>query len=156
MTLATRYLGLQLTHPIVASASPLTATFDGMRQLEDAGAAAVVMSSLYEEQIRAEDTAYAQYTDHGSFSQAETGSYFPELPDYDNGHHGAHILRGFFHPRWALGLGLILIFGGIGTTIALHAALDPELHTRWSMGLIPAFVGVGFVLHYLVTRKNDG
>jgi len=52
VTLATRYLGLQLAHPIVASASPLTATLDGMRCLEDAGAAAVVMSSLYEEQIR--------------------------------------------------------------------------------------------------------
>ena len=85
MTLATRYLGLQLTHPIVASASPLTATFDGMRRLEDAGAAAVVMASLYEEQIRAEDEAYARFTEHGSFSQAETGSYFPELPDYDSG-----------------------------------------------------------------------
>jgi dihydroorotate dehydrogenase (fumarate) len=85
VTLATRYLGLQLAHPIVASASPLTATLDGMRCLEDAGAAAVVMSSLYEEQIRAEDTAYAQFTDHGSFSQAEAGSYFPELPDYDGG-----------------------------------------------------------------------
>ena len=79
MTLATRYLGLQLAHPIVASASPLTATVDGMRRLEDAGAAAVVMSSLYEEQIRAEDTAYARYTEHGSNSQAEAGSYFPEL-----------------------------------------------------------------------------
>jgi dihydroorotate dehydrogenase (fumarate) len=57
MSLATRYLGLQLAHPIVAAASPLTATLDGMRSLEDAGAAAVVMASLYEEQIRAEDTA---------------------------------------------------------------------------------------------------
>ena len=85
MTLATRYLGLQLAHPIVASASPLTSTFDGMRRLEDAGAAAVVMSSLYEEQIRAEDEAYTRLTEHGSFSQAETGSYFPELPDYDSG-----------------------------------------------------------------------
>ena len=85
MSLATRYLGLQLAHPIVAAASPLTATLDGMRQLEDAGAAAVVMSSLYEEQIRAEDTAYALYTEHGSDSQAEAGSYFPELPDYDSG-----------------------------------------------------------------------
>ena len=85
MTLATRYLGLQLAHPIVASASPLTATFDGMRRLEDAGAAAVVMASLYEEQIRAEDEAYTRFTEHGSFSQAETGSYFPELPDYDSG-----------------------------------------------------------------------
>ena len=85
MTLATRYLGLPLAHPIVASASPLTATVDGMRRLEDAGAAAVVMASLYEEQIRAEDTAYAMYTEHGSNSQAEAGSYFPELPGYDAG-----------------------------------------------------------------------
>ncbi len=85
MSLAAKYLGLQLAHPIVAAASPLTATLDGMRQLEDAGAAAVVMSSLYEEQIRAEDTAYALYTEHGSDSQAEAGSYFPEIPDYDSG-----------------------------------------------------------------------
>ena len=85
MSLATRYLGLQLAHPIVAAASPLTATLDGMRQLEDAGVAAVVMASLYEEQIRAEDAAYALYTEHGSNSQAEAGSYFPELADYDGG-----------------------------------------------------------------------
>ena len=85
MSLVTRYLGLQLAHPIVAAASPLTATLDGMRRLEDAGAAAVVMSSLYEEQIRAEDTAYALFTEHGSNSQAEADSYFPEVPDYDSG-----------------------------------------------------------------------
>ena len=85
MSLATKYLGLQLAHPIVAAACPLTATFDGMRQLEDAGAAAVVMASLYEEQIRAEDAAYVLYTEQGSDSQAEAGSYFPEIPDYDRG-----------------------------------------------------------------------
>ena len=85
MQLGTRYLGLQLAHPIVAAASPLTSTLDGMRRLEDAGAAAIVMASLYEEQIRAEDTAYALYTEHGSNSQAEAGNYFPELPDYDSG-----------------------------------------------------------------------
>ena len=85
MSLLTRYLGLQLAHPIVAAASPLTATLDGMRRLEDAGAAAVVMSSLYEEQIRAEDAAYVLYTEHGSNSQAEADSYFPEVPDYDSG-----------------------------------------------------------------------
>ena len=85
MKLGSRYLGLQLAHPIVAAASPLTATLDGMRRLEDAGAAAVVMASLYEEQIRAEDTAYALFTEHGSESQAEATSYFPELPDYDGG-----------------------------------------------------------------------
>jgi dihydroorotate dehydrogenase (fumarate) len=85
MNLATRYLGLPLAHPIVAAASPLTATIDGMKSLEDAGAAAVVMSSLFEEQIRAEDTAYALYTEHGSNSQPEAGTYFPELADYDGG-----------------------------------------------------------------------
>jgi dihydroorotate dehydrogenase (fumarate) len=85
MDLATSYLGLDLAHPIVASASPLTATFDGMRRLEDAGAAAVVMASLFEEQIRAEDNAYALFTEHGSFSQSEAGTYFPELPDYNGG-----------------------------------------------------------------------
>ncbi len=85
MNLSTRYLGLTLAHPIVASASPLSTTLDGMRSLEDGGAAAVVMSSLYEEQIRAEDTAYARYTEQGSDSQPEAGSYFPELADYDGG-----------------------------------------------------------------------
>jgi dihydroorotate dehydrogenase (fumarate) len=85
MDLTSRYLGLTLKHPVVASASPLTSTLDGIRRLEDAGAAAVVMSSVYEEQIRAEDTAYALYTDHGSHSHPETASYFPELPDYEHG-----------------------------------------------------------------------
>lgn len=85
MDLTSTYLGLTLAHPIVASASPLTSTVDGIRALEDAGAAAVVMGSLFEEQIRAEDTAYAIYTDHGSYSQPEAGSYFPEITDYDEG-----------------------------------------------------------------------
>jgi dihydroorotate dehydrogenase (fumarate) len=85
VNLSTDYLGLALGHPIVASASPLTSTVDGIRALEDAGAAAVVMPSLFEEQVRAEDTAYAMYTEHGSFSQSEAGSYFPKLPAYDSG-----------------------------------------------------------------------
>ena len=86
--LSTHYLGLSLRHPIIASASPLTSTVGRIRALEDAGAAAVVMPSLFEEQIRAEDTAYAMYTEHGSYSQSEAGSYFPELPDYDSGMSG--------------------------------------------------------------------
>jgi dihydroorotate dehydrogenase (fumarate) len=83
--LATRYLGLQLAHPIIASASPLTATFDGMRRLEDAHAAAVVMASLFEEQIRAEDTRYATLTEYTAGSSPEAATYFPELPDYRYG-----------------------------------------------------------------------
>lgn len=83
--LASRYLGLDLAHPIIASASPLTATFDGMRRLEDAGAAAVVVTSLYEEDICAADAAYAMLTQEGAECQPEAASYFPELPDYQYG-----------------------------------------------------------------------
>ncbi len=85
----------------------------------------------------------------------EKGVPMPELPDYDNGHR--HALRTWrFHPRAILGFGLILICGGIGATIGMLLSADREVNINWSMGLIPAFVGVGFVLHYLVTRKNDG
>jgi dihydroorotate dehydrogenase (fumarate) len=79
--LASRYLGLDLAHPIIASASPMTATFDGMRRLEDANAAAVVMASLYEEQVRAEEAHYAMVTEHTAHSSSEAASYFPRLPD---------------------------------------------------------------------------
>ena len=79
MNLATTYLGLELDHPIVASASPLSREFDGIRRLEDAGAAAVVMPSIYEEEILAEDTAYAELVDRGAQTQPEAaGGYFPE------------------------------------------------------------------------------
>jgi len=113
MSLATRYLGLQLRHPIVASASPLTATIDGMRRLEDAGAAAVVMASLYEEQIRAEDAAYAFYTEQGSDSQAEATSYFPELADYDSGVSGH--LETLRHASEALDIPVIASLNGTTT-----------------------------------------
>jgi len=83
--LASRYLGLELAHPIIAAQSPLTATFDGMRRLEDARAAAVVMASLYEEQILAEDTLYAMLTEYTADSNSEATTYFPELPDYRHG-----------------------------------------------------------------------
>jgi dihydroorotate dehydrogenase (fumarate) len=83
--LASRYLGLELAHPIIASASPLTATFDGMRRLEDAGAAAVVMASLFEEQIHAADTEYTVFTEYTANSHPEATTYFPALPDYRYG-----------------------------------------------------------------------
>jgi dihydroorotate dehydrogenase (fumarate) len=84
-TLSSKYLGIPLSHPIIAAASPLTSTFDGMRRLEDAGAAAVVMSSLYEEQVRAEDTNYTAHTDYTAGCHPEASTYFPELPDYQHG-----------------------------------------------------------------------
>jgi dihydroorotate dehydrogenase (fumarate) len=83
--LTTRYLGLELAHPIIASASPLTVSFDGMRRLEDAGAAALVMASLFEEQILTEDTRYAAVTEYTAGCHPEAATYFPELPDYRHG-----------------------------------------------------------------------
>ena len=80
MKLATDYLGLKLAHPIVASASPLSREFDGIRRLEDAGAAAVVMPSIYEEEIEAEDDAYLALVEQGSWTQPEAAEgYFPEM-----------------------------------------------------------------------------
>ncbi len=86
MKLATRYLGLALDHPIVASASPLSRDFDGIRRLEDAGAAAVVTPSVYEEEIEAEDAAYRQLVEHGSWTQPEApDGYFPQVAPFRAG-----------------------------------------------------------------------
>ena len=81
----TWYLGLALKHPIVAAASPLTGDLDTLRQLEQAGIAAVVLPSLFEEQIsRDEQRVHALY-EYQSFSSAESLSYFPELRQYSVG-----------------------------------------------------------------------
>jgi len=80
MDLSTRYLGLQLPHPFMPGASPLVDSLDNVRRLEDAGAAAIVMHSLFEEQITREQlgTIHEMEVHAGSF--AEALSYFPE-PD---------------------------------------------------------------------------
>jgi dihydroorotate dehydrogenase (fumarate) len=77
MDLSTRYLGLTLKNPVIASASPLTATVDGIRRLEDCGAGAVVLPSLFEEQIRREAAIVERLVAVGSNSFPEVGSYFP-------------------------------------------------------------------------------
>jgi dihydroorotate dehydrogenase (fumarate) len=81
--LMTSYLGLQLKNPLVASASPLSKKVDTVRRLEDAGAAAVVMYSLFEEQITHESYELDFYLERGTHSYAEALSYFPDL-DYHN------------------------------------------------------------------------
>ncbi len=85
MKLQTRYMGLDLKHPIVASASPLSESLDGIKQLEDAGVAAVVMFSLFEEQIRNESAEFDHFLEHGTLSFAESLSYFPEIDDQPAG-----------------------------------------------------------------------
>jgi dihydroorotate dehydrogenase (fumarate) len=78
--LRTRYLGMELEHPVVASSSPLSKTLDGVRSLEDGGASAVVLFSLFEEQLRHEAAAFRHLTEVGTESFGEALSYFPEVP----------------------------------------------------------------------------
>jgi dihydroorotate dehydrogenase (fumarate) len=80
MDLRTEYLGLKLPHPLVAGAGPLADTLDGVKRLEDAGAAAIVLRSLFEEQITREQLAEYMNLDYPGESFAEAISYFPS-PD---------------------------------------------------------------------------
>ncbi|HTK11029.1 MAG TPA: dihydroorotate dehydrogenase-like protein [Ktedonobacteraceae bacterium] len=83
--LSTTYLGLQLKNPLVASASPLSKSVDMVRRLEDAGAAAVVMYSLFEEQITHESDELDHFLNRGNDTYAESLSYFPDLEHYNIG-----------------------------------------------------------------------
>ncbi len=85
MDISTTYMGLKLKHPVVASASPLSYTLDGIRSLEDGGAAAIVMHSLFEEQIQGESHLLDHYLNYGVESFAEALHYFPNLDAYNIG-----------------------------------------------------------------------
>src|SRR3974390_581365 len=77
MDLTTRYMGLELKNPLVASASPLNAELDNIRRLEDSGAAAIVLPSLFEEQIEMQMWHHETLTAMGFESSPETQGYFP-------------------------------------------------------------------------------
>jgi dihydroorotate dehydrogenase (fumarate) len=84
MNLETEYLGLKLKNPLVPSASPLSAEVANVRQMEDNGAAAVVLYSLFEEQINRENRALDHFLTSTGESYAEALSYFPEQEQYHN------------------------------------------------------------------------
>ena len=77
MDLSTHYLGLDLRNPLVASASPLSNSVDGVRRLADAGVGAVVLYSLFEEQVRREAEEDARLAEAGTEIFSEALSYFP-------------------------------------------------------------------------------
>jgi dihydroorotate dehydrogenase (fumarate) len=83
--LSTRYLGLSLANPLVASASPLCESLDNLRAMEDAGAGAVVLHSLFEEQIDVEGAHLDRYLTHGADSYPEALNYFPDVARYTVG-----------------------------------------------------------------------
>jgi dihydroorotate dehydrogenase (fumarate) len=86
--LSTTYLGLRLRTPLVASASPLSQEIDGIRHLEDAGASAVVLYSLFEEQLRQESFELEHHMASGTDSFAEAASFFPQPAEFHLGPEG--------------------------------------------------------------------
>jgi dihydroorotate dehydrogenase (fumarate) len=83
--LSTNYLGLKLKNPIVVSASPLTEKLENFARLEEAGASAIVMYSLMEEQIEAESENIDNALEYGANSYAESTSYLPDMAKYQIG-----------------------------------------------------------------------
>ena len=82
MDLSTTYLGLKLRTPLVVAASPLSEEIDSIKQLEEAGASAVVLHSLFEEQLRQESVELTQHLEQGTFSTPEALTYFPEPEEF--------------------------------------------------------------------------
>jgi dihydroorotate dehydrogenase (fumarate) len=82
MDLTTTYMGMQLRSPLVPSASPLSEDIDNIQRMEEAGAAAVVMHSLFEEQLRLESYELHHYLTHGTESFPEALTYFPDSMNF--------------------------------------------------------------------------
>ena len=82
LDLTTTYLGLTLKNPLVASASPLSRRIESAQRLEDSGVAAIVMYSLFEEQVTHESYELHHFLERGAHSYAESLSYFPDLDEY--------------------------------------------------------------------------
>lgn len=82
MDLSTNYLGLKLRTPLVTAASPLSEDVETIKQLEDAGASAVVLYSLFEEQLRQDTAELVHHLEHGTYSSPEALTYFPEPEEF--------------------------------------------------------------------------
>lgn len=93
--LSTKYLGMRLRSPLVASASPLSRDVDGICRMEEAGASAVVLYSLFEEQLRQEEADLDYHLAAGTESYAESLTYFPQPSEFHTGPEGylEHIRR---------------------------------------------------------------
>ena len=83
--LSTSYMGLRLKNPVVVSASPLQKDLGNIRRMEDAGAAAIVMHSLFEEQINLESAELNRWLENATESSPESLSYLPDLKEYNHG-----------------------------------------------------------------------
>lgn len=112
--LATKYLGLNLKNPIVPSASPLSRHISTLRRMEDAGAGAVVLYSLFEEEINAESRTLNEYLMQGAHSYAEALTHFPEASAY---HHVGpeSYLEHIYEAKKALDIPVIASLNGVSS-----------------------------------------
>jgi len=113
MDLTTTYMGLKLKNPLVPSASPLSKNLDTIKNLEDAGASAIVLYSLFEEQISFEAEELDHFLSYGTDSFAEALTYFPEAQEYRLGPEGylEHIRKA----KEATGIPIIASLNGVST-----------------------------------------
>jgi dihydroorotate dehydrogenase (fumarate) len=118
--LETTYLGLRLRSPLVASASPLTGQLDSLRELERAGVGAVVLPSLFEEQIEHDQLDLHELLEHATYSFGEALTWFPELDDYNTGP-GAY-LEHLRAAKAALQIPVIASLNGVSPGGWLHYA----------------------------------
>ena len=111
--LSVRYLGLPLASPLVASSSPLSGQLDQIRRMEDAGAGAVVLPSLFEEQIDLESHHLDHHLTHGAESYPEAVSYFPDLGRYPLGPEAylEHVRRA----KAAVGIPIVASLNGVSS-----------------------------------------
>ena len=109
--LTTTYLGMRLRSPLVASSGPLTARIDSLRALEQAGIAAVVLPSLFEEQVEHEDMEVDRLGDLGANSNPEATGYFPDLADYES--IGERYLRHVEEAKKALSIPVVASLNGM-------------------------------------------
>lgn len=112
MSLTTQYLGLPLKNPIVASASPLNSKIDNLRRLEDSGAAAIVLPSLFQEQIEAEAENQASRVDAFAESSPEALSYFPAAANGPYGLYPERYLDLIRRARQAVSIPIIASLNG--------------------------------------------
>jgi dihydroorotate dehydrogenase (fumarate) len=85
MDLTTRYLGMNLRTPLVPSASPLSDELDGIKRMEDAGASAIVLHSVFEEQVKSEQEAVQYHLMYGTDSFPESLTFFPKPSEFVTG-----------------------------------------------------------------------
>jgi dihydroorotate dehydrogenase (fumarate) len=117
MDLSTTYLGLKLRTPLVPSASPLSDTVDNIKRMEDAGASAVVLYSLFEEQIRYDRYELHWHLTHGTESYPEALTYFPDPAEFQVG--PEQYLRHIAQAKAAVGIPII-------------ASLNGSTHSGWT------------------------